>query len=161
MKAITNLLLGVLLVTGLVFTSCKKDNNEESGGSVPSNGSLTLKHGGQSWSATLSVQAVNTNGVVNITGSDSNANQGAVVVYQASGPGTYTIGPAGNAGNLGRWTEGLGQTDTYVANQVIGSGEVTFTELDATKAKGTFHFEGFNTDQNKVVVTEGSFNVTF
>lgn len=159
-KTMRNLTLLIALITAVAFTSCNK-NNDENPATPGSNGSLTLKHNGTSWSASLSVQGVNTNGVVNITGSDSNANQGSIVVYQATGPGTYQIGPGANPGNMGRWTQGLGQTDTYMANNVIGSGEVTFTELSETSAKGSFKFDGYNTDQQKVVVTEGSFSVTF
>lgn len=160
MKTMKNLTLLIALVFAVVFTSCNKKNDENP--TTPgSSGSLTLKHDGTSWNASLSVQAVNTNGVVSITGSDSNANQGAINIYQATGPGTYQIGPGANAGNMGRWTQGLAQTDSYMANNVIGSGQVTFTELSATSAKGTFQFDGYNIDQQKIVVTEGSFSVTF
>lgn len=148
------------LVTAVVFTSCNKSNDDNSG-APGSNGTMSLKHGGTSWSASLAVQGVNSSGVINITGSDSNANQAAITVNGASGPGTYAIGPGANPGNSGRWTQGLAQTDSYMANNVIGTGEVTFTELSATSAKGTFHFEGYNIDQQKVVVSEGSFSVTF
>ena len=158
MKTIRNLALVFTLVAGVVFTGCKKtdDNNPTPGGN-----SMSLKHDGQAWNASLSVQAVNTNGVVSITGSDSNANQAQVNIYQPNGPGTYKIGPGNNAGNMGRWTQGTGQTDTYTANGVIGSGEVTFTELTDKKAKGTYKFTGYNTEQKKVEVTEGSFDVNF
>ena len=159
MKTFRNLTILLILITGVVITSCKKkdDNNPPPG----SSGTMSLKHDGQSWTASLSVQAVNTNGVVSITGSDSNANQAQVNIYQPNGPGTYNIGPNANAGNMGRWTQGIGTTDTYTANNVIGSGEVTFTELSDTKAKGTFKFTGYNTNQKKVVVTEGKFDVNF
>lgn len=160
MKTMRNLILMIALITAVAFSSCNK-NDDDTSGNPGSNGSLTLKHNGTSWDASLSVQGVNTNGVINITGSDSNANQGSVVVYQATGPGTYQIGPGANPGNSARWTQGLAQTDSYMANNVIGTGEVTFTELSATSAKGTFKFDGYNIDQQKVVVTEGSFSVTF
>ena len=159
MTALKKLVFVFVLTTGVVFSSCNKKEEENPG--VTTNGTLSLKHDGSNWSATLSVQAVNSGGVVNVTGSDSNANQGAISVYNASGPGTYKIGLNGDAGNLGRWTQGTDQNDSYVASYVIGGGEVTFTELSATAAKGTFHFEGYNTVPAKVVVTEGSFAVTF
>jgi hypothetical protein len=160
MKTMRNLTFMIALITAVIFSSCNKNKDENP--TIPgSSGSLTLKHNGTSWSASLSVQAVNTNGVVNITGSDSNANQAAINVYQATDPGTYQIGPGANPGNLGRWTQGLAQTDSYMSNNVIGSGQVTFTELSATSAKGTFQFDGYNIDQQKIVVTEGNFSVTF
>jgi len=159
MKTIRNLAFLVVL-TGIVFTSCKK--NDDSNPENPiSNGSMSLKHDGTSWSATLAVQGVNSNGVINVTGSDSNGNQASVIIYGTSGPGTYKIGGFGNASSQGRWTQGLGQNDTYVANAILGEGEVQFDELSETSAKGSFSFVGYNTDQDKVTVTEGSFNVTF
>jgi hypothetical protein len=160
MKTMRNLTLMIALIAAVTLTSCNK-NDDDNSTPAGSNGTLTLKHDGTSWNASLSVQGVNTNGVVSITGSDSNANQASVNIYQATGPGTYQIGPGANAGNMGRWTQGLAQTDSYMANNVIGSGEVTFTELSATSAKGTFKFDGYNIDQQKVTVTEGSFSVTF
>ncbi|NOX87369.1 MAG: hypothetical protein GXO86_15660 [Chlorobi bacterium] len=158
MKTIRNLALALTLITGVVFSGCKKSNDDNP---VAGNGTMSLKHDGQAWTATLSVQGVNTNGVVSITGSDSNANQAQVNIYQANGPGTYKIGPSGNAGSMGRWTQGIGQTDTYTANNVIGTGEVTFTELTDKKAAGTFKFTAYNTAQAKVEVTEGKFDVSF
>ena len=160
MMKMRNLSFILVLVSGLLFGGCSK-SSDDNPASPASKGTLSLKHDGQAWNASLSVQGVNSNGVVNITGSDSNAGQGSIVVYQPTGPGTYKIGPGGNPGNMGRWTQGLEQKDSYVASSVLGSGEVTFTELSATGAKGSFQFTGYNTDQASVVVTEGSFDVKF
>jgi hypothetical protein len=156
---IRNLILGLVLIAGISFTGCKKE--ETNPGGSTGNGSLSLKHAGSAWSATLSVQAVNTNGILNITGSDSNANQAAVTVFQPNGAGTYIIGPSGNTGTSGRWTQGIGQTDTYTASNLLGSGEIKITELTATKVKGSFFFTAYNTEQNTVQVTEGKFDVNF
>lgn len=150
----------MILIAGIViFGSCKKESDDP--GNPDSNGSMSLKHDGESWTPTLGVQGVNTNGVINITGSDSKANQVAIVVFEPTGPGTYKIGPSGNAGTSGRWTQGIGQLDSYMASHVIGSGEVTFTELTTAKAKGTFKFTAYNTEQATVVVTEGKFDIAF
>ena len=132
MKTLTKLILFVTLVSVVTLTGCKK--NEE---------------------------AVNDNGVLNVTGSDSNANQSSIILSPVNGVGTYKIGPSGGTGHQGRWTQGLNQTDSYVASFVIGTGEVTITELTDSKAKGTFKFTGYNTDQNTVQVTDGEFDVTF
>jgi len=154
-----NLLLMVLIASVVMLGSCKKDDSD-SGTPVGSNGSISLKVDGGTWNATLAVQAVNSNGVINVTGSDSNAKQAAVNLYGVSAPGTYQVGPP-NQGNMLRWTEGLGQTDTYQANGVIGSGTVTVTELSDSKIKGTFSFTGFNTAQTSKQITEGTFEATF
>jgi len=154
-----NVLL-LILFTGFLFTSCKKTNDDN--GNPSGNGSMNLKVDGTAWSASLSVQAVNTNGVINITGSDSKAKQAAVVLYQATSTGTYKVGPNGsNPGNMLRWTEGTGQTDTYIANNLLGSGTVTIDKLTATEVSGTFQFEGYSTTQNKKTITEGSFSAKF
>jgi len=159
MKTLQNVILGFVLISAIVISGCNKDNDDNP--TTPSNGSLTLKHGGSAWSASMSVQAVNTNGVLNITGSDSKANQAAVTIFQPNGAGTYTIGTLSNPGNSGRWTQGINQTDTYTASSVLGTGEITITELTATKAKGSFYFTAYNTEQNTVQVTEGKFDVKF
>ena len=117
MKAVKFLML-VVLISSIAFSSCKKD--DDTGDPSTGNGSMTLKHAGTSWNASLAVQAVNTNGVINVTGSDSNAKQASIVLYNVTKTGTYTVGGIGNSNSL-RWTEGLGQNDTYSANGIIGS----------------------------------------
>jgi hypothetical protein len=154
-----NLLLMVLVAGIITLGSCKKDDGD-SGNPVGSSGSISLKVDGGTWNASLSVQAVNSNGVINVTGSDSNAKQAAVTLYGVSAPGTYQVGPP-NQSNMLRWTEGLGQTDTYSANGVIGSGTVTVTELSDSKIKGTFSFTGYNTAQTSKQITEGTFEANF
>jgi hypothetical protein len=152
------LFAAILLLTSITFSGCKKndDNNNPSG----SAGTMSLTVDGSDWSATLSVQAVNSSGVVNITGSDSNANQASVILYGVSATGTYQVGPA-NPSNQLRWTAGTDPMNTYQANGVIGSGTVTITELTATKAVGTFQFTGYNTAQQSKVITNGAFDVNF
>ena len=152
-----NLILILLLGTVILFGSCKKDSDDNPDAG---NGTISLTVDGATWSASLSVQAVKTNGVINVTGSDSQAKQAAVVLYGVTAPGTYQVGPA-SPSNMLRWTEGIGQTDTYTANGVIGSGTITVTELTASKIKGTFSFTGFNTSQSSKIITDGEFEANF
>jgi hypothetical protein len=154
-----NLFLMVLIAGVISFVSCKKDD-DDSGTPAGSNGSISLTVDGSTWSATLAVQAVNSNGVVNVTGSDSNAKQAGITLYGVSAPGTYQVGPP-NVGNMLRWTEGLAQTQTYQASGVIGTGTITVTELSDSKIKGTFSFTGYNTDQNTKQITDGQFEANF
>jgi len=156
MKAGKFLML-VVLISSIAFTSCKKD--DDTGDPSTGNGSMTLKHAGTSWSASLAVQAVNTNGVINVTGSDSEARQAAITLFGVSSPGTYKIEMG--AQHSGRWTEGADPSQTYVSNGVIGTGTITITELSDTKIKGSFSFEAFNTAQTSKSITEGAFDVTF
>jgi hypothetical protein len=120
---------------------------------------MQLKYDGNDWSATLSVVSSFSNGAVNITGNDASQHQAGIMVYNVNGTGTYTIGSGSQ--NMGKWTQGLGQGDTYVANAALGSGEVTFTELTDKKAVGTFYFTGYSAASGKINITEGKFSVTF
>ena len=150
----------MVLIAGIItLGSCNKDDGD-SGTPAGTNGSISLKVDGGTWNASLSVQAVNTNGVINVTGSDSNAKQAAVTLYGVTATGTYQVGPP-NVGNILRWTEGLGQNDTYQASGVLGTGTITVTELSASKIKGTFSFTGYNTAQTSKQITEGSFEANF
>ncbi len=148
-----------LLISAVILVSCKKSDDD--GGASPGGNSMSLTYDGTSWSASLSVQAVSTNGVLNITGSDSQARQASVVLYNVTSPGTYVVGPSGNASNQLRWTEGVSTEQTYVANFILGEGTVTLTELTATGTKGTFSFTGYNTSSGKRTITNGKFDVTF
>ncbi len=151
------LILMLLAGTMILIGSCNKNDDDNP---VAGNGSMSLTVDGSSWTASLSVQAVNTNGVINVTGSDSQAKQAAVVLYNVTSTGTYQIGPA-NPSNMLRWTEGVGQTDTYTANGIIGSGTVTITELTSSNIKGTFSFTGYNTAGTTKAVTNGKFEANF
>lgn len=156
MKAVKFLML-VVLISSIAFTSCKKDEN--TGDPSIGDGSMTLKYAGTSWDASLAVQAVNTNGVINVTGSDSQGKQAAITLFGVDSPGTYEI--TSGSQHSGRWTEGVDPSETYVANGIIGTGTITITELSETKIKGSFSFEGFNTTQTSKSITEGSFDVNF
>jgi len=48
-----------------------------------------------------------------------------------------------------------------VANGILGSGTITVTELSTTKIKGTFSFDGMNTNGGSKNITDGSFEVDF
>ncbi len=146
----------LVLAGTLFFFSCSKDK-----GASPStsNGTMELKVEGNAWSATLAVAAVNTNGVINVTGSDSQSKQASVILYGVDAPGTYTLN--NSQSNQFRWTEGLGQADTYVANFLAGTGTITITELTASTIKATFEFTGYNNSQNSKVITEGVINANF
>jgi len=146
-----------LLFLGLA--GCTKTEETTPENPLLSGGSITLKADGVSWNASLAVQAVNTNGVINITGSDSNAKQASILLYGVSQTGSYSM-TAGMAHQL-RWTAGLEQSDTYMANGLVGNGTITVTELTSTKIKGTFSFTGVNTSGTSKNITDGSFTANF
>ena len=150
----------MILIAGITVTSCNK--TEDPGTPAGSNGTMTLKYAGMAWSASLSVQAINTNGVLSVTGSDSNAKQGALNINNINGTGIYKVGSNGtDPGNMLRWTEGLGQDQSYLANSVIGTGTITIDKLTTTEVSGTFSFTGYNTAQTNKSITEGAFSAKF
>ncbi len=152
-----NLILVMLLVFGVAMSSCKKD--EESANPITSSGKLSLKYAGTSWNASLAVKSINTNGVINVTGSDSEARQESVLLINVTAPGTYQITAA--SGYQLRWTEGLNPDQTYLANGILGSGSITVTEISNSSIKGTFAFEGYNTSGAIKSITDGVFEGSF
>ncbi len=154
-----NFILMMIMIGGLLLTSCTKDDDTTPENPVAGNGTMSLTVDGSSWTASLSVQGVNTNGVVNVTGSDSNAHQASVILMGVTEPGTYQVS-TGSQHQL-RWTEGLGQDQTFVANGILGSGTITVTEISSTKVVGTFSFTGFSTASSSKEITNGQFSATF
>lgn len=152
-----NLILGMLLVFGIAMSSCKKSDDSSNPGT--GNGTLSLKYGGTSWNASLAVQAINTNGVINVTGSDSDAHQASLLLMGVTQPGTYQI--TALSGHQLRWTEGLNPEQTYLANGIIGSGSITVTEISDSAIKGTFTFEGYSTSSATKSITDGNFSANF
>ncbi len=148
-----------MLTFGLLMGACTKDDSGTPENPIAGNGTMSLDYGGTSWSASLAVQGINTNGVINVTGSDSGAKQASVILVGVSETGTYSVG-AGSQNQL-RWTEGLGQEQTYVANGILGNGSVTISELSATKVVGTFSFTGYNTSGETKEISNGAFSAEF
>jgi len=153
-----NLLILLVLVTGITFSSCNKTETTNPAGS---NGTLSLSVDGSSWSANLSVQAVNSGGVINVTGSDMSAHQAAVTLIGATGPGTYKVGPNGVQGNMLRWTEGTASDQTFQATFILGSGTIVVDKLTDSEISGTFEFEGYNTAQTHKTISNGKFSAKF
>ncbi|HOX78390.1 MAG TPA: DUF6252 family protein [Bacteroidales bacterium] len=145
----------LIIALSIALVSCDKDNDGNNNGM---GGTMTLKHDGSNWSASLAVAAANTNGVLSVTGSDNSANQCNVTLYNIPGPGTYQLGGSMSNPNTGRWTQGLGQNDTYSTMVGQGTGTCTITELTASKVSGTFEFTAKNTAGNMVTISEGSFS---
>ncbi len=163
MKTLSYLTLLSLLIS-FTFVSCSKDdeNSEAEGGNDnPTGNTLTCKVDGVAWTASLAVVAVNSSGVVSITGSDSNAQQCNFSLMNVTGAGTYEVGTTMTNPNLARWTAGLDPNDTYTTSVGQGAGSVTITEFTSTGFKGSFEFTAKNTAQTEVSITEGDFNASF
>lgn len=151
----------LFLAIGFTLTSCDKDDDDNDEPNNTTGGELSATIDGNEWSASLSVGAVNSSGVISVTGSDANSNQLQISILNATSTGTYSLGGSMTNSNYGRWTTGTGQSDTYTTMLGQGSGEVTITELTADRVKGTFYFDALNDQQQQVDVTSGSFNAKF
>ena len=152
----------VMLLTTMVLVSCSKDDDSDDPvNDSPSGNTLTAKIDGAEWVASLAVVASSDPIVVSITGSDSNAAQLMFSINNPAGAGTYTLGGSLTNPNLGRWTQGVGQNDTYTTLLGQGAGTVTITEFSETGFKGTFEFTARNGIQTEVSISDGEFNATF
>lgn len=161
MKTMTKLILIAFLATSILAGCSKDDDETEPENNTPTGNSLTCKVDGTAWNASLAVVATNTGGVLTVTGSDSNSGQCQIILFNPTGTGSYTLGGGMTNQSNGRWTEGVGQEDTYTTMLGQGSGSVEITELSDTKVKGTFSFTAKNSAGTDVSITEGSFTSTF
>jgi hypothetical protein len=103
--------------------------------------------------------------VVSLGGSDNAVNltdaQEISIATQATGPGTFPVGPGTGNGATGTLT--VGRTQVWAANAVQGSGTITLTTLTISEASGTFSFNlvpappagGIKT------IANGVFSITF
>ena len=152
------------LVAGLFFVSCSKDDdddNGDNGNGTPSGNMMKCSVDGTAWEATLAVVATSDPAVVTCTGSDSNSQQLMFSINNPNGTGTYTLGGSLTNPNMGRWTKGLGQNDTYTTMLGQGTGTVTIEAMDDAGFSGTFEFTAKNGAGEEVSITAGEFNAKF
>ncbi len=161
MKTLGKLMLVSFLAISLLNSCSKKDDDNTEPENNPAAAALSCKVNGNAWTASLAVVATNTGGILTVTGSDSNAKQCQVIIYNADGTGTYTLGGSLTNPSTGRWTEGLNASDTYTTSVGLGEGTVEVTEISAKSVKGTFLFTAKNTEGDGVTITEGTFNADF
>ena len=157
MKTI-KLLTVLVLISSIAFVSCKKDEDDSV---IPEteNGTMSLKYGGTSWSATLNVQAIKSGQTIVITGTDSNSKQVQIQISRATSTGTYEL--TFGSGHTFRWTESTNPKDSFMANGTLGSGTVIITELSDSKIAGTFSFTGISVGFTEREITDGKFDVKF
>lgn len=148
-----------LLVFSMAFVACKKDDDKTPDQTQLAGGSMSAKVEGQEFKATLSVQATVSGTVFSFAGtanaSASSVRQINIAITDYKGVGTYGFT---NPGNVATWTEGLTADKMFIANFILGSGQVVVTEVANGRAKGTFEFTGSNGEQTKTI-TEGKFDV--
>ncbi len=149
----------LLLICSIAFVGCKKDEDKNPDeGTETAGGSMSAKVDGQAFDATLAVQGTISGGVFTFAGtanSSSSVRQINIAVSDYNGVGTYSFSsPASTA----IWSEGTTADKIFIANFVLGSGQVKVTEVADGRVKGTFEFTGSNGQQTKTI-TEGKFNV--
>lgn len=172
MRTLKNVMLLVMTMSLVTFTSCKSDDDGGNGGNAPS-GTLTAKVDGanfQSLDISSSATVANNGNNLIIIASNSDGNAFAITIIGYSGPGTYPLGGGLNITNSASYTEidvdlNNPQNSTTEIWQAPFNdtqvGEVNISEETDTKVIGTFNFTGKNVngDQSEKIITDGSFNL--
>ena len=129
----------------------------------PTNGSLTAKIDGSSWSA-ATIAVTYASGILAIAGTDAGGRTVGFGLGPVSAPGTFPSGPTSPTNASLQIITGS-TAQAWQAAQTLGSGTVTVTAISATHAAGTFQFvvvpvAGTGATGNKAI-TQGAFDVTF
>ena len=172
MKALSKSMYIVLITLAFVVTtSCSKSDDDGGGDGGAASGTIKAKINGSNFtSAEISTSGSITNagGMQNFTliGSNSSGKGIMVTIIGFDGEGTYQIGGGANITVSASYSETdiNNPMDTQVWQAPYDSsvaGEINFSEVTNTKAKGTFHFKAKNTggDNSIKEITEGTFNV--
>jgi len=145
--------LALLVLTSAACSSGSDVTGPSSTKPLP-NGSMSAKFGGADWSATASVHASSTNGIIGVAGTD--INQTLAFALSANAPGTYNIGQLSATNAELTTTGGV----VWVAGGNLGSGTITITSLTATAVAGTFSFNLVKNGGGATIsVTSGVFNI--
>jgi hypothetical protein len=157
MRTLMRVAMSCLLVSAL---GCGGDNTGPNG---QTNGDMTAKIDGSSWSSVATFATRNaTNGGTIVALSGADANSTAIgMAFVDTGVGTYTI--TGTSVTNADLIESGGHS--WTAGSLGGSGTLTVTTLDATHVVGTFAFTMAPTSGTGASgtrsVTQGTFDVRF
>lgn len=149
-----------VLLLAATFSACGGDSTgPEITIPSPSNGSMTARVDGASWSA-LAVDAITSQGsapIISIAG--TNTQFTISMAWVDSGPRTYTIGQA-----IGLNATLIGGSSGWTAAGQQGSGSVTVTTRTAERVAGTFTYtmvaSGAGASGTRSV-TNGAFDIRF
>ncbi|HBS86930.1 MAG: hypothetical protein A2W91_12940 [Bacteroidetes bacterium GWF2_38_335] len=147
------------LVAMSLFTSCKKEEDEDKDDDTLEPGTMVAKVNGADWTA-VTPSAMLRNGKISIYGIASD-NTGIGFTVSDTVPGTYNVA-TNSADHVGIFNPD--QTGTTVLYTVtVGSevnGSIVITEVNTTEKwiSGTFHFKLYRTtDETYKTITEGEF----
>ena len=175
MRKLNQIMLLIMTVSLVTFTSCSKDDDGGSGGNAPS-GTLVAKVDGTNYeSMEISSSATITNNPSGqsliIIASNSDGNAFSFTIFGYDGVGTYSFDGSINTGvNVASYSE----TDVNLNDPVnsvtemwqapyenLSVGSISISEETDTKIIGTFEFDCKNIggDQSIKNITDGSFNL--
>lgn len=167
MKSIKQLSLVLVLALTTVLSSCSSDSGSGGGGTAAA-GTIKAKAGNVNFtSLTQASYATMNSGMLTIQGSDASGKVIQLIIFGATGAGTYTISEDSTISVVGNYTEvNLGTFDSttwaapYENSGAVGT--ITITEMTDATVKGTFNFTGKNLEgADTKAITNGSFNVNF
>jgi hypothetical protein len=163
MKTFKKSIYLLLVITGVAFSSCNKNDDSNDEGEQNNGGTefLTAKVNGVDFEAAqdpaVIVAATIGNNVLAFQGGKNNGETIRGTINGYNGVGTYLTGnDISNTNSLMYLT--LTPVASWMSTFDIGSGTVEVTFDDGNTIEGTFMFEGFNAqNQTNKTVTQGNF----
>lgn len=151
MKNLKNLCLCVLLL--LTVVACKKKTDDVN----VTEGSMSAKIDGKTWTAGLSVQAVKASGTLSIAGT-GNGGHIDLRLTNYTGLKTYQLGGSLTNMDNGKYATTTLPIVSYDSLLGLGAGQLVITKEEAGFIEGTFSFTAKNNTSGVTVnVTEGKF----
>ena len=161
MKKSLQIMFILLIGLSLVFTSCKKDEDEDTSNAAEF---LTCKIDGSSFSAaqdpSVIVGAQINSGVLAVHGGTNTGETIRLTAYGYNGVGTYHAGDSFTNSNslmyvsitpVATWSTLFDGTSGY-------EGDINVTSDDGTTIEGTFSFSGYDAQSKTVkTISEGKF----
>ncbi len=154
------LMMGVLAVAGCGGDDDNPTNPAGGGGGGGGGDAVTAALNGESWAGTV-FTAVNNSGIVGVGATNLGSGWTVGIGWVGAASGTYSVGDTSPVVCTVQALDGT----TWQAADVMGSGTITVTALDADHVAGTFSFTASRTtgttDPVTMTVTNGAFNVDF
>jgi hypothetical protein len=145
----------------LLAAGCGGDDDDDPLDVNPNdNGSMTARVDGAAFTA-FSVAATFSNGILAVSGVQLSPSQGLTFGVATTGPGTFNVGTTSAVNGI----YVSGSNASWLASGNVGSGSVTITTLNSTRAVGTFNFvlqaqQGTAATGTRTI-TQGAFDVRF
>ncbi|WP_179008597.1 DUF6252 family protein [Winogradskyella forsetii] len=173
MRKFNQIMLFVMIVSLVTFTSCSSDDDGGSVGNAPSGTLVASVDGANYQSMEISSSATLANNGQNLTiiATNSDGNAFSFTIFGYNGVGTYDFDGSISTGvNVASYTE----TDVNLSNpqnstteiwqapyENLSVGSISISEETDTNIKGTFEFtcKNVNGDQSLKTITDGSFDL--